>query len=301
MHNETKNKFDAFSEDELNRLGIKQLYNNNFFEAFLLLKFAADTMGSYLAHHNLGCFYYEIGGFGEDGKEFGVDALCAEKHLQIANQLNENYFSLCELGKIYYQSDQFETANTVFYSSLRLKSTWYNHNMLGCIFMKEKKYDEAQNYYKEAYRLCTLEDEKYFILANYGVCLSFLRDFGAHKISQVLMNLYTENGDITYITACIYMLFNLDAFQKVIAYYEIIKNKIAISKDLFKIYLISFSKINSGEIDVFYRELVSELADIYLLPNEITYYQEVLACVKQGQTLAIEYFPYELYQNNFME
>lgn len=304
MYTQIKKECAALSEKDVNHEAIKNLLENRFYESFLMFYFNTVRYSTYRAHHNLGCFYHEIGKYTLDGQDCGVNEALAVRHLRNALRLRENYHTFCELGILYYENQAISAAKRMFQKSLQYSSTWYNHHMYGCSLFRQEKYREAEAHFLFAYENSKgILGETYpsdQMLGNYGVCRAIQGDSEAEKIAGHLVEKFLEDPHFFPISAAEFIFFYLGRYQDVMNCYQLLKNHYVIDDESFKLYLFSYYQIDPEGIDCFFEELL-ELEDIYDFPLDTAHYQVFLEEVKTKKYLLPRFTPFHLYEYHFIE
>ena len=310
-----KSKCDLMTEDEINALANEKLWENQFFESYLLFYFNCKKYKTVRAYHNMGCYYYEFGRYTTSGKECGVDSAKAIRCLKKACAMQENYMTFCELGFLYcenirysrlcrismfYKKRQYAKARKYFERSLKYSSTAYNNHMYACTLFVAGQYRAAQQYFWKAYQICSAANDRDDALANYGVCSAIIGEPDIEWIVEYFTKQHQEDpGANNLFPMLSFMFFYRKEYQRVMQNYELVKDEFAMEDDLFQIYLYSYYKLYPEKIDPFFQELL-ELTDADSSPANMRHYRKFLAKVKRDKMPKNLYTQPDAYENHFI-
>lgn len=193
----------------INDLAIALIEINNYEEAFVQFKKAADIHPNVQSLNNLAYFYYTEGEPLVEGGWRIKEKEAIELLQKVIQHNPSTYFSYNLLGEIYTENHNYEQAIEVLSKAISIQPTLENLNNLGVCYYKTSMLHQAAEYF---YKSNSKRSENNFSLnplLSYGICLAKLgeREEAIKIANQLLVlnqqleeNLEDQIADIYYIT-----------------------------------------------------------------------------------------------------
>ncbi len=192
-----------------NELAIVFMETNEYEEAFFQLQAAAEINPSVQTLYNLAYFYFtegkpiieatgntrEIRSSEEDAEEesmFSTWEIADEEAFDIVEDLLKNkpdhYFPYNLMGEMYIKEEKYEEAINVLKKGSNLTPSLENLSNLGLCYYKKGMLPEAAECFHKAHTLRSCNNYSLFPLLSYGICLAQLgRESEAREVAKELL------------------------------------------------------------------------------------------------------------------
>ncbi|MEB2293708.1 tetratricopeptide repeat protein [Priestia megaterium] len=192
-----------------NELAIVLMETNEYEEAFFQLQTAAKIKPSVQTLYNLAYFYFTEGkpiieatsntketqGFEEEAEEESMSytwEMADKEAFDIVEDLLKNkpghYFIYNLMGEMYIKKEKYEEAINVLKKGIHLTPSLENLNNLGLCYYKKGMLPEAAECFHKAHPLRSCNNYSLFPLLSYGICLAQLgRGSEARKVAKELL------------------------------------------------------------------------------------------------------------------
>ncbi|MBM6601954.1 tetratricopeptide repeat protein [Priestia megaterium] len=219
-----------------NELAIVFMETNEYEEAFFQLQAAAEINPSVQTFYNLAYFYFtegkpiiedisntkEIRSSEEDESMFSTWEIADREAFDILEDLLKNkpehYFLYNLMGELYIKKEKYEEAINLLKEGINLTPSLENLNNLGLCYYKKGMLPEAVACFHKAHPLRSCNNYSLFPLLSYGMCLAKLgRESEAREVAKELLFLSKkeEEGLEADIAEIYYILGDYEEFVNI--------------------------------------------------------------------------------------
>ncbi|MBY0064413.1 tetratricopeptide repeat protein [Priestia aryabhattai] len=219
-----------------NELAIVFMEINQYEEAFFQLQAAAELKPSIQTLYNLGYFYFAEGKpIVEDMESRSVEEDVEEEEMSYTWEIaDKEAFTIVEdilkhkprhhfpynvMGEMYIKKEKYEEAIGILEEAITLTPSLENLNNLGLCYYKKGRLSEAAECFRKAHLLRSSNNDSLFPFLSYGICLAHLgRESEAKEAAKELLTLSRKEGeDLEADIAEIYYI--LEDYEEVVNIY----------------------------------------------------------------------------------
>ncbi|MBE2974246.1 tetratricopeptide repeat protein [Priestia megaterium] len=246
-----------------NELAIVFMEINQYEDAFFQLQTAAEIKPSVQTLYNLGYFYFAkgkpiiedigSGSFEEDAEEEEMSytwEIADKEAFDIVEDLLKNkprhYFPYNVMGEMYIKKEKYEEAIGILEEAITLTPSLENLNNLGLCYYKKGRLPEAAECFRKAHLLRSSNNYSLFPLLSYGICLANLgRESEAKEAAKELLLLSEkEEEELEADIAEIYYI--LEDYEEVVKIYSKLDWRFY-SEEFFPTYFYSLWKLSKTQ------------------------------------------------------
>lgn len=302
-------KKDPDNEEYLCQLAYILIEKGDLQNALKILKRAVIKKPSLQTYNNLGYFYLREGEPYKDRWFYKVD-----KAIQVLNkslEINDNhYFPYALIGEAYLKKGFFKLAEIFLKKADDLKETYVIKNNIGIALYKQKKVNQAEKYFNEAYDLNEGNFDRFDSYLSYGISQAQLgKKYESEKIADYLI-IQRNDFVINIVDIMLIYLINKN-YRKVLELISIALDEYVIDSNLFSIYILSLYKTNQQKkAEEFLQEVINDSLEnikelqfendfdeedklfyINKLKSDIKIFKKIFMRIKKNGESNIEYNP----------
>ncbi|USL41048.1 tetratricopeptide repeat protein [Priestia megaterium] len=243
-----------------NELAIVFMEINQYEDAFFQLQAAAEIKPSVQTLYNLGYFYFAegkpiiedigSGSFEEDAEEEEMSytwEIADKEAFDIVEDLLKNkprhYFPYNVMGEMYIKKEKYEEAIGILEEAITLTPSLENLNNLGLCYYKKGRLPEAAECFRKAHLLRSSNNYSLFPFLSYGICLAHLGKKSEAKEAAKELLLLSEKEEEALEADIAEIYYILEDYEEVVKIYSKLDWEFY-SEEFFPTYFYSLWKLS---------------------------------------------------------